>query len=85
MIISQLSSLQSVSVFAHLVVKTYKGLLLEQRMQLVPQVDKGQMGRHRSPSYLSFVIINVLLNVQISVKRRGGRVPRITDALEGVL
>lgn len=54
-------------------------------MQLVPPLDNGQMKRDPSPSYLSFVIINVELNVEISVERRGGRVPRITDEPEGVL
>lgn len=38
-----------------------------------------------SPSYLSFVIINVVLNVEISDERReGGRELRITDIQEGV-
>lgn len=36
--------------------------------------------RVHSPSYLSFVIINVVLNVEISDERgEGGREPGITD------
>lgn len=44
--------------------------VLERRMQLVPLCDKGQMRRDNSPSYLSFVIINVVLNLEISDDRR---------------
>lgn len=44
------------------------------------------MRRVHSPSYLSFVIINVVLNVEISDERReGGRELRIADTQEGVL
>ncbi|KAK2920264.1 hypothetical protein Q8A73_002468 [Channa argus] len=43
------------------------------------------MRRVHSPSYLSFVIINAVLNVEISDERReGGRELRITDTQEGV-
>lgn len=59
--------------FAHLV-RNYRGLqgsVPEGRMQLVPLCDKGQMKKDHSPSYLSSVIINVVLNVEISDERRG--------------
>lgn len=55
-------------------IRIYQGLqgaVPEGRMQLVPLWDKGQMRKDRSPTYLSLVIINVELNVEISDERRG--------------
>lgn len=44
-------------------------------MRLVPLCDKGQMKKDHSSSYLSSVIINVVLNMEISDESRGRQGP----------
>lgn len=63
--------------FAHLVrnYQRLQGAVPEGRMQLVPLCDKGQMKKDHSSSYLSSVIINVVLNMEISDESRGRQGP----------